>query len=64
MVLHAPNKRPKGRLKAEVSHVKAFRSEHAQQGLHNQVHGLGGIQRYPLAHMYQHARWARFAEAR
>ena len=28
-----------------------------------QVHGAAGVTRFtPLAHMYQHARWARFAD--
>jgi acyl-CoA dehydrogenase len=59
MVLHAAYKIDRGEnFTSEVSMAKHFVANSL-----NQVHGaLGYSTDTPLAHMYQHARWARFAD--
>ncbi len=71
MVLHAAYKIDRHRLdesvdfKAEVSMAKHFVANMLNRVIDRsiQVHGaLGYSTDTPLAHMYQHARWARFAD--
>ncbi len=66
MVLHAAHKIDrKEDFKAEVSMSKHFVANMLNRVIDRsiQVHGaLGYSTDTPLAHMYQHARWARFAD--
>ncbi len=66
MVLHAASKIDAGEdFKAEVSMAKHFVANSLGRIIDRsiQVHGaLGYSTDTPLAHMYQHARWARFAD--
>ena len=66
MVLHAAHKIDRGSdFKAEVSMAKHFVANMLNRVIDRsiQVHGaLGYSTDTPLAHMYQHARWARFAD--
>ncbi len=66
MVLHAAYKIDKGmNFKSEVSMAKHFVANSLNRIVDRaiQVHGaLGYSTDTPLAHMYQHARWARFAD--
>jgi len=66
MVLHAAYKIDRGEdFKAEVSMAKHFVANMLGRVIDRsiQVHGaLGYSTDTPLAHMYQHARWARFAD--
>ncbi len=66
MVLHAASKIDAGEdFKAEVSMAKHFVANSLNRIIDRsiQVHGaLGYSTDTPLAHMYQHARWARFAD--
>ena len=66
MVLHAAYKIDRGEdFKAEVSMAKHFVANALNRIIDRliQVHGaLGYSTDTPLAHMYQHARWARFAD--
>jgi len=71
MVLHAAykidghNQDPSVEFKAEVSMAKHFVANMLNRVIDRsiQVHGaLGYSTDTPLAHMYQHARWARFAD--
>ena len=66
MVLHAAHKIDRGDdFKAEVSMAKHFVANSLGRIIDRsiQVHGaLGYSTDTPLAHMYQHARWARFAD--
>lgn len=66
MVLHAAYKIDHGQdFKAEVSMAKHFVANMLNRVIDRsiQVHGaLGYSTDTPLAHMYQHARWARFAD--
>tara|TARA_Y100001947_G_C10314823_1_gene293365 strand:- start:16 stop:1251 length:1236 start_codon:yes stop_codon:yes gene_type:complete len=66
MVLHAAYKIDRQEdFKAEVSMAKHFVANMLGRGIDRsiQVHGaLGYSTDTPLAHMYQHARWARFAD--
>ncbi len=66
MVLHAAHKIDrKDDFKAEVSMAKHFVANMLNRVIDRsiQVHGaLGYSTDTPLAHMYQHARWARFAD--
>ena len=66
MVLHAAYKIDRGEdFKSEVSMAKHFVANMLNRVIDRsiQVHGaLGYSTDTPLAHMYQHARWARFAD--
>ncbi|MBS1837031.1 MAG: acyl-CoA dehydrogenase family protein [Actinobacteria bacterium] len=66
MVLHAAYRIDKGlEFKSEVSMAKHFVANMLNRVIDRsiQVHGaLGYSTDTPLAHMYQHARWARFAD--
>ena len=66
MVLHAAHKIDTGQdFKSEVSMAKHFVANSLNRIIDRaiQVHGaLGYSTDTPLAHMYQHARWARFAD--
>ena len=66
MVLHAAHKIDRGdEFKAEVSMAKHFVANMLNRVIDRsiQVHGaLGYSTDTPLAHMYQHARWARLAD--
>jgi len=66
MVLHAAYKIDRGEdFKSEVSMAKHFVANSLNRIIDRsiQVHGaLGYSTDTPLAHMYQHARWARFAD--
>ena len=66
MVLHAAHKIDRGEdFKSEVSMAKHFVANTLNRVIDRsiQVHGaLGYSTDTPLAHMYQHARWARFAD--
>ncbi len=66
MVLHAASKIDAGQdFKSEVSMAKHFVANSLNRIIDRsiQVHGaLGYSTDTPLAHMYQHARWARFAD--
>ncbi len=66
MVLHAAHKIDRGiDFKAEVSMAKHFVANMLNRVIDRsiQVHGaLGYSTDTPLAHMFQHARWARFAD--
>ena len=66
MVLHAASKIDKGDdFKSEVSMAKHFVANSLNRIIDRaiQVHGaLGYSTDTPLAHMFQHARWARFAD--
>ena len=66
MVLHAAYKIDRGEdFTAEVSMAKHFVANTLNRVIDRaiQVHGaLGYSTDTPLAHMYQHARWARFAD--
>ena len=66
MVLHAAYKIDRGEdFKSEVSMAKHFVANTLNRVIDRsiQVHGaLGYSTDTPLAHMYQHARWARFAD--
>ncbi len=66
MVLHAAHKIDRGEdFKSEVSMAKHFVANALGRIIDRsiQVHGaLGYSTDTPLAHMYQHARWARFAD--
>ncbi len=66
MVLHAAHKIDNGEdFKSEVSMAKHFVANALNRIIDRsiQVHGaLGYSTDTPLAHMYQHARWARFAD--
>ena len=66
MVLHAAHKIDRGEdFKSEVSMAKHFVANMLNRVIDRsiQVHGaLGYSTDTPLAHMYQHARWARFAD--
>ena len=66
MVLHAAYKIEKGLpFTSEVSMAKHFVANMLNRVIDRsiQVHGaLGYSTDTPLAHMYQHARWARFAD--
>ena len=66
MVLHAAHKIDTGdEFKSEVSMAKHFVANMLNRVIDRsiQVHGaLGYSTDTPLAHMYQHARWARFAD--
>ena len=66
MVLHAAYKVDRGEdFKSEVSMAKHFVANTLNRVIDRsiQVHGaLGYSTDTPLAHMYQHARWARFAD--
>ena len=66
MVLHAAHKIDRGDdFKSEVSMAKHFVANMLNRVIDRsiQVHGaLGYSTDTPLAHMYQHARWARFAD--
>ena len=66
MVLHAAHKIDRGDdFKSEVSMAKHFVANTLNRVIDRsiQVHGaLGYSTDTPLAHMYQHARWARFAD--
>ena len=66
MVLHAAHKIDAGQdFKSEVSMAKHFVANMLNRVIDRsiQVHGaLGYSTDTPLAHMYQHARWARFAD--
>ncbi len=66
MVLHAAHKIDEGQdFKGEVSMAKHFVANMLGRVIDRsiQVHGaLGYSTDTPLAHMYQHARWARFAD--
>ncbi len=66
MVLHAASKIDAGEdFKSEVSMAKHFVANSLNRIIDRaiQVHGaLGYSTDTPLAHMYQHARWARFAD--
>ena len=66
MVLHAAYKIDRGEdFTAEVSMAKHFVANMLNRIIDRaiQVHGaLGYSTDTPLAHMYQHARWARFAD--
>ena len=66
MVLHAAYKIDRGEdFKSEVSMAKHFVANALNRIVDRaiQVHGaLGYSTDTPLAHMYQHARWARFAD--
>ena len=66
MVLHAAHLIDKGAdFKSEVSMAKHFVANMLNRVIDRsiQVHGaLGYSTDTPLAHMYQHARWARFAD--
>jgi acyl-CoA dehydrogenase len=66
MVLHAAHKIDRGEdFKSEVSMAKHFVANSLNRIIDRsiQVHGaLGYSTDTPLAHMYQHARWARFAD--
>ncbi len=66
MVLHAASKIDAGKdFKSEVSMAKHFVANSLNRIIDRaiQVHGaLGYSTDTPLAHMYQHARWARFAD--
>jgi acyl-CoA dehydrogenase len=66
MVLHAASKIDRGDdFKSEVSMAKHFVANSLNRIVDRaiQVHGaLGYSTDTPLAHMFQHARWARFAD--
>ena len=66
MVLHAAHKIDRGQeFKSEVSMAKHFVANMLNRVIDRsiQVHGaLGYSTDTPLAHMFQHARWARFAD--
>ena len=66
MVLHAASKIDNGEdFKSEVSMAKHFVANSLHRIIDRaiQVHGALGYSTYtPLAHMYQHARWSRFAD--
>jgi acyl-CoA dehydrogenase len=66
MVLHAASKIDNGDdFKSEVSMAKHFVANSLNRIIDRaiQVHGaLGYSTDTPLAHMYQHARWSRFAD--
>jgi acyl-CoA dehydrogenase len=66
MVLHAAYKIDAGRLQERGLDGQALRGQHALNRIIDraiQVHGaLGYSTDTPLAHMYQQARWARFAD--